>query len=97
MRVGGVPFLDVPGNLVFMLNIDWFQPFERYNGILEKIQKSWQAPEIQLIHKFTSLQTLVSIELPSGVPQVFRQCFTLMKETKTAIRDAIDGLDVLAY
>ena len=29
MRVGGVPFLDVPGNLVFMLNIDWFQPFER--------------------------------------------------------------------
>ncbi len=24
MRVGGVPFLEVPGNLVFMLNIDWF-------------------------------------------------------------------------
>jgi len=29
MRVGGVPFFEVPGNLVFMLNIDWFQPFKR--------------------------------------------------------------------
>lgn len=29
MRVSGVPFLEVPGNLVFMLSIDWFQPFER--------------------------------------------------------------------
>ena len=75
----------------------WCFSFERYNGILEKMQKSWQTPEIQLIHKFTSLQTLVSIELPSGVPQVFRQCFTQMKETKTAIPDAMDGLDVLAY
>ena len=25
----GVPFLEVPGNVLFMLNIDWFQPFER--------------------------------------------------------------------
>lgn len=24
----GVPFLAAPGNLLFMLNIDWFQPFE---------------------------------------------------------------------
>ena len=24
----GVPFLEVPGNLLFMLNIDWFQPFD---------------------------------------------------------------------
>lgn len=25
----GVPFLAATGNLLFMLNIDWFQPFER--------------------------------------------------------------------
>ena len=24
----GIPFLELPGNLLFMLNIDWFQPFE---------------------------------------------------------------------
>jgi len=59
----------------------WCFSFERYNGILEKMQKSWQAPEIQLIHKFTSLQTLVSIELaykhwcPLNFHQVFHRFF----------------------
>ena len=28
MKWNGVPFLEVPGNLLFMLNIDWFQPFD---------------------------------------------------------------------
>lgn len=28
MRVQEVPFLEVPGNLVLMLNLDWFQPFK---------------------------------------------------------------------
>ena len=27
MKVDGVPFLEIPGNMLFMLNIDWFQPF----------------------------------------------------------------------
>ena len=27
MKPGGVSYLEVPGNLVLMLNIDWFQPF----------------------------------------------------------------------
>ena len=28
MRKNGIPFLEVPENLLFMLNIDWFQPFD---------------------------------------------------------------------
>ena len=28
MKPNSVPFLEVPGNLALMLNIDWFQPFE---------------------------------------------------------------------
>lgn len=27
MKIDGVPFLEIPGNLLFMLNIDWFQPY----------------------------------------------------------------------
>ena len=28
MEIDGVPYLGVPGNLLLMLNIDWFQPFQ---------------------------------------------------------------------
>ena len=28
MIKNGTPFLQVPGNLLFMLNTDWFQPFK---------------------------------------------------------------------
>ena len=28
MKYDGVSFLEVPGNLLLMLNIDWFQPFD---------------------------------------------------------------------
>ena len=46
----------------------WCSSFERYNGILEKMKKSWHAPEQQLIHKFSSLQTLAATELPKTLP-----------------------------
>lgn len=47
----------------------WCFSFERYNGILENMKKSWKAPEIQLIHKFNDLQALASIDLPPNVPK----------------------------
>ena len=28
MNYGGAPYLEVPGNLILMLNIDWFQLFD---------------------------------------------------------------------
>ena len=46
----------------------WCFSFECYNGILEKMQKSWNASELQLIHKFSNLQTLAADILPQGSP-----------------------------
>ena len=37
----------------------WCFSFERYNGILEGMQKTWQAPEIQLFKKVLNLQAIL--------------------------------------
>ena len=58
----------------------WCFSFERYNGILEKMQKSWNAPEVQLIHKFSNLQMLAAIDLPEDSPEELVQCFKRIKE-----------------
>jgi hypothetical protein len=76
----------------------WCFSFERYNGLLENMKKSWKAPETQLIHKFSDLQTLVSIDLPVAIPTELRQCYAKMKLTKTVLPDSIiDSLSVLKY
>ena len=76
----------------------WCFSFERYNGLLEKMKKSWHAPEQQLIHKFSNLQTLASTILPSDLPQELVQIFTQAKEYRTALPDPIiSGLTVLSY
>ena len=36
----------------------WCYSFERYNGILESFKKNWHSPEIQVIEKFSLMQTL---------------------------------------
>ena len=76
----------------------WCFSFERYNGILEKMQKSWKAPELQLIHKFSNLQTLASVDLSQAIPAALCHCFTEMKKAKTALPDtAIDGVAIFKY
>ena len=76
----------------------WCFSFERYNGILENMKMSWHAPEVQLIHKFSSLQTLAGVVLPEGAPVQLLQCFNQAKEYKTALPDpVIDGVSVLKY
>ena len=76
----------------------WCFSFERYNGILEKMKKSWHAPEQQLIHKFSNLQTLASTVLPPNLPLELSQVFTQVKQYKTALPDAIiSGLIVFKY
>lgn len=36
----------------------WAFSFERYNGILEGLQKSWRGPERQMLKKFIGLQAI---------------------------------------
>ena len=76
----------------------WCYSFERYNGILEKMKKSWHAPEKQLIHKFTKLQTIAAATLPPNLPKELVQVFTQAKESKTVLPDPnISGLTMLKY
>lgn len=76
----------------------WCFSFERYNGLLENMKKSWKAPEIQLIHKFNDLQTLASSDLPATILVELRQCFAQMKQARTVLPDSIiDNMSVLKY
>ena len=73
----------------------WCFLFERY---IEKMKKSWHAPEQQLIHKFSNLQTLAATVLPPDLPLELVQIFTQAKECETALPDpVISGLVVLKY
>lgn len=82
-------------NDVGPLHSFWCFSFERYNGILEKMQKTWQSPEIQLVHKFSKLQTLSSFDLPQGIPKELQDCFSQMK---LSLPDSVlDGLAVMKY
>lgn len=76
----------------------WCFSFERYNGILEKMQKSWQGPEIQLAQKFSALQMLSSINLPQTIPPELQECFMKMKHDRLVIPDfTFDGLTIFNY
>ena len=41
-----------------VLSAFWCFPFERMNGILEGMKKSWVSPEKQMFSKFINLQSL---------------------------------------
>ena len=76
----------------------WCFSFERYNGMLEKMQKSWKAPEIQLIHKFSNLQALACSEVSQDIPIELKQCLVKMKHEKTSLPNAvIDSFSLLKY
>ena len=40
----------------------WCFSFERYNGILERMKKSWNNPEKQLLNKFLNLQVIYNMD-----------------------------------
>ena len=42
--------------------LDWCFPFERYNGLLEGLQKSWNGPEKQMFQKFLNMQYIDSLQ-----------------------------------
>ena len=35
----------------------WCFSFERYNGMLENMQKNWHSPEVQVMQKFVTLHS----------------------------------------
>lgn len=62
------------------------------------MNKTWNAPELQFIHKFANLQVLASHILPENIPLELVECFQKAKELKTAIPNpVICGLTVLRY
>lgn len=68
--------------------------------MLEKMKKSWHAPEQQLIHKFSSLQTLAATELLQTLPDLLDlvEIFQQAKEHRTALPDpVISGFLVFQY
>ena len=67
----------------------WCFSFERYNGLLEKMKMSWHSPEVQLIHKFTNLQSLAAVILPENIPGELMHCFQQAKDYKTAVPDPV--------
>ena len=48
---------------------------EYYNGILESMKMSWCAPELQLLHKFNSIQSLAAAILPEHAPPELVNCY----------------------
>ena len=81
------------------LNSFWCFSFERYNGILENMKKTWNSPESQLIHKFSNLQAFTGVTLPQSASPELIHCFTAMRDSKSALPDPIvmDGYAVRNY
>lgn len=76
----------------------WCFSFERYNGLLGNMKKSWHAPEVQLIHKFHNLQLLASVILPDDSPDELLHCFQNAKDYRTSLPSpVIDTFSVLKY
>ena len=44
----------------------WCYPFERYNGTLQRFQKSWVSPEKQMFLKFLDMQYMYTLESHSS-------------------------------
>ena len=63
------------------------------------MKKSWHAPEIQLIHKFCNLQSLItaSSALPETTPLEFMKCFEQAKDKTALPNPTISGYFVVRY
>lgn len=70
----------------------WCFSFERYNGILESFKKNWNAPEIQIIEKFSMMQTLNATDT-SNIPTQFKSCLDTIKQNYVMLGDTSNILD----
>ena len=81
----------------------WCFSFERYNGILEGMCKSWITPEKQMFSKFLNLQYLSTINIEStDVPRedfvgLLSTCslFQQSKVHSSVEQTEIDGIDIV--
>lgn len=71
----------------------WCFSFERYNGILENIQKNWHAPEVQIMEKFTLMQALNATDVSSSTPTELQQCLNGLKRNYALLDDSIRIFD----
>ena len=70
----------------------WCYSFERYNGLLESFKKSWHAPEIQIMEKFSMMQTLNSTDT-SKLPIQFASCLDTIKQNYVMLDDGNNIVD----
>ena len=78
----------------------WCFSFERYNGILENIQKNWHAPEVQIMEMFTLMQALNATDVSSSTPPELLQCLHRLKQNYALLDDNIrifDNKSLLKY
>ena len=78
----------------------WAFPFERYNGIMQSFVNNWISPEMQMMRRFTSYQSVVSnsqfwstasTELNEIVDRATLPCEGSLLET------SIDGYEKVGY
>ena len=74
----------------------WCFSFERFNGILESFQKSWHAPEIQVMEKFTLMQCLNFTDVSHLSPPELLPCLDAIKSNYTLLDD-FDSYSLLNY
>lgn len=55
----------------------WCFPFERFNGILGTFQGNWNSPELQMLRKFLTYQSLLLSSIPSTLPEELSEFFQL--------------------
>lgn len=53
------------------------------------MNRSWRAPEQQLIHKFNNFQMLSAVELPDGTPTELLNCFQQARHQKNSLPDVV--------
>ena len=68
------------------------------NGVLEGMQKTWHAPEVQLLHKIANLQNLLYLDTPPDAPSIVSETFVQLKSVKvTQVQEVIDPLTIYNY
>ena len=67
----------------------WCYSFEHYNGLLESFKKSWHAPEIQIMQKFSLMQTLNATDT-SSLPLQFASCLDTIRQNYVYIIIMLD-------
>lgn len=61
----------------------WCFSFERYNGLLEKMNKSWKSPEVQFMRKFVNLQDLQHMKISEFVDEDLLSATEFMDSMKS--------------